>query len=107
MSTFWCFFCQARGAGADKSVLDPDRPLCVQLCHTYGNLGHVLLVTLLKGLHWCSTVEMWSMLQVQANILQILDMSPHSIVASEADYLAAQWAELPELQSQETESTLC
>lgn len=47
------------------------------------------------------------MLQVQASILRILDMSLHSIVASEADYLAAQWAELPQLQSLETVGTSC
>lgn len=71
----------------------------MQLCN-YG-------LPLLKAVIWCSTIEMWSMSQVNTIILQILDMSPYSIVASEADYLAAQWAELPQLQSLETASTSC
>lgn len=43
-----------------------------------------------------------TMLQVRSSILQVLDISAYSIVASEADYLAAQWAELPQLQRLKT-----
>ena len=104
MSTL-LLLCQARGGGAGAVCrmkvywIPTDHYVC----------SCVLVVALLKGLSWCSTVELWSLLQlqVQANILQILDMSLHSIVASEADYLAAQWAELPQLQSLETVGTSC
>ncbi len=44
---------------------------------------------------------MW-FVQAQQGILQLLDMSAQSIVASEAEYLAAQWAELPALQDLES-----
>lgn len=42
-------------------------------------------------------------MQVQVRVLQMMDMSAYAIVASEAAYLAAQWNELPALQTLESE----
>ena len=42
-------------------------------------------------------------MQVQVQILQMMDMSAYAIVASEVAYLAAQWNELPALQTLESE----
>ena len=44
---------------------------------------------------------MCSTLKVQQTILEMMDMSSHSIVASEVAYLAAQWNELPTLKKLE------
>jgi len=44
-------------------------------------------------------------MQVQARVLQMMDMSAYAIVASEVAYLAAQWNELPALQTLESEGS--
>lgn len=52
------------------------------------------------------TDGVWSLVkdvQVQVRVLQMMDMSAYAIVASEVAYLAAQWNELPALQTLESE----
>jgi len=44
-------------------------------------------------------------MQVQVRVLQMMDMSAYAIVASEVAYLAAQWNELPALQTLESEGS--
>ncbi|KAL3146796.1 Glutathione gamma-glutamylcysteinyltransferase 1, variant 2 [Trebouxia sp. C0009 RCD-2024] len=56
-----------------------------------------MLLLLLPRTAWHSACD-----EVRSSILQVLDISAYSIVASEADYLAAQWAELPQLQRLKT-----
>ncbi|KAL0043405.1 hypothetical protein WJX79_003731 [Trebouxia sp. C0005] len=54
------------------------------------------------------TDGVWSLVkdvQVQVRVLQMMDMSAYAIVASEVAYLAAQWNELPALQTLESEGS--
>ncbi|DBB18600.1 TPA: hypothetical protein ACH3X3_000227 [Trebouxia sp. C0006] len=54
------------------------------------------------------TTGVWSLVkdvQVQAQVWQMMDMSSYAIVASEVAYLAAQWNELPALQTLESEGS--
>ncbi|KAL3134941.1 Glutathione gamma-glutamylcysteinyltransferase 1 [Trebouxia sp. C0010 RCD-2024] len=70
-----------------KTAGDPTSPLSDMLTEMI-----CMLLLLLPRTAWHCACD-----EVRLSILQVLDMSAYSVVASEADYLAAQWAELPQL----------